>query len=187
MALRLLAERRGQGLPINQRLFDALASSTDDAGVTTLPCVDSHLFSISVTPSTLELKDAEWGEGLVYGADETIRKDVAPNDLVAVIEFSDPATAPVTLTTEILETAKRYGTETVGGGVLVVKADEKGLAYWGGRISKANRTMDAVEDLSEVLVQGSDISIRDNGELKKLVLFPLWRSSHVRSSADAWA
>jgi hypothetical protein len=187
-ALRLLAEHSASGLRPNEPFGRVLGNALfgpDKDGVTTLPCRDSHLFSIEIDPRMLREQDAEWGEGLIFGGDESIRKDVAPDDLIAAIEFSDPTTAPVHLTASILQTAKDHGAATIGGGVMVTMVGDRGLAYWGGWTKKLNPTLDGTEDYPEIVVDGLQLSIRDGGDLKSLVPFHRWPFRDQRALARA--
>jgi hypothetical protein len=185
-AARVMAESKSQGLPMRTMLFDALRNAAGADGYSTLPVVDTHLFSVTVRPDEFRIEDTEWGEGLARGATEAVRKDVTPNDLMAAIEFGDPANAPSLLTSQMFHVAKKHDEPSIGGAVFVVIITADGIAYWGGRVRKIVNIDDmTTEDTSEVIVQGQEVFVRDKGELVKLVHFTEWTAAHADAEASA--
>jgi hypothetical protein len=174
--MRALIDRKNRGLPLPPALIAAMSRPPDDDGLIPLDSVDTHLFSVTVTPHNFALEDAEWGFGLVGGANAAVRKDVAPNELMAVAEAALEGEAQIHLVTEILETAKQHGNNTVGGGVVTIRINESGLAFGTSRVLRPNSTSDAFETVSETSFDGTHLFVRDGSELVRLVPFIAWGS-----------
>lgn len=193
-----IMQRRAGGAPVRQNLHPSIVEAMLQKAIheekgsileTDLPPV--HLFSLEINPSggiSIEVKEAEWGESMVFGPNNSIATEDIPPELLSDLDLQmnnpdetgqDRINSNVVRIVLFYDLVRRKAEgdkklakdiQKIGGSVPVFFVSDNGLLMTrSGRVKHDDRTAGTIRIISDVVVKPKGIYGRtDSGIMMPL-------------------